>query len=76
MKFCSKHYDLLVHLTLEDQNEVVSKFIAKVVDPPELQEKIDNRKNQCPVCHFRAEGPKILKEIIKETRQQKKLLEA
>jgi len=63
-------------MTLEDQNEVVSKFIAQVVDPPELQEKIDSRKNQCPVCHFRAEGPKILKEIIREVKQQKKLLEA
>ena len=76
MRFCSKHLELLSDLSLEDQNEVVMKFINIVVDPPELQDRIDRRKDQCPVCHFRAEGPKILKEIIKETKPKKELLEA
>ncbi len=46
------------------------EFINKMVNPIELQDKIDRRKDQCVVCFFRREGTKLLKNMIKKNNKK------
>ena len=74
MKFCEKHFKLIEDLEDELQNEIIHEYIATAIVPLELQEKVDRRKNQCPVCFYRADGVKMLRKIIKVYSEKKKVM--
>lgn len=67
MKFCDNHLDRFpIGFSDDKRNMIISEFINKMVNPIELQDKIDRRKDQCVVCFFRKEGTKLLKKMIKK----------
>lgn len=67
MKFCSKHLQKIPNeFNQEEVNQIICDFITKMVNPVELQDRIDKRKNQCPVCFFGKEATICLKFLIKE----------
>jgi len=61
-------------LDLQLQNEIIKEYIATAIVPLELQDKIERRKNQCPVCFYRADGVKMLRKIIKVYAVKKKVM--
>ncbi len=67
MKFCDNHFDRFPSDFSDDlKNSIISEFINKLVNPIELQDKIDRRKDQCVVCLFRRDGTQLLKNMIKK----------
>ncbi len=74
MKFCEKHLSIIEDLDNQLQNEIIKEYIVIAVNPTEIQEKIERRKNQCPVCFYRADGVKMLRKIIKVYAEKKKVL--
>lgn len=53
-----------------DSIKIFSEFVNLKIGP-ELQDRVDKRKDGCPVCFLGREGTKKLKEI---THQQKVLI--
>ena len=74
MKFCEKHFKLIQDLEDKLQNEIIQEYIATAIVPLELQDKVERRKNQCPVCFYRAAGVKMLRKIIKVYDGKKKVM--
>jgi len=74
LKFCEKHFNFIEDLESELQNEIIHEYIATAIVPLELQDKVERRKNQCPVCFYRADGVKMLRKIIKVYAGKKKLM--
>lgn len=72
LRMCEKHQKIIARFSNERQNEIITSYIDLAINPPELQDKVDRRKNQCPVCFFRAEGVKMLKKVIKMNRGSKR----
>lgn len=67
MRFCHKHLERIPSkFNQEEVNQIISNFITKMIDPIELQDKVDRRKNQCPVCFFGKRATIYLKFLIKE----------
>ena len=67
MKFCNDHLQKFPKSFSDELiNSVILEFINKMVNPIELQDKIDRRKDQCVVCFFRREGTQILNGMIKK----------
>lgn len=68
MKFCDPHLQKIPKtFSNEKRNNLILEFIDKMVDPIELQDKIDKRKNQCVVCFFRRDGTIQLNKMIKKS---------
>ena len=57
-----QHYDATAKIQI-----VFSQFINLKIGP-ELQERVESRKNNCPVCFLGRDGSKYLKEIVEKNR--------
>ena len=71
MKFCENHIGRFpISFSDETRNSIILQFINEMVNPIELQDKIDKRKDQCVVCFFRKEGTIRLKKMIKKNNKK------
>ncbi len=71
MKFCEDHFRRFPSTFSDEKiNSLISEFINEMVNPIELQDKIDRRKDQCVVCFFRKEGTIKLKKMIKKNNKK------
>lgn len=71
MKFCNDHLNRFPNDFSDDlRNSIMSEFINKMVNPIELQDKVDKRKDQCVVCFFRREGTITFKNMIRKNNKK------